>query len=135
MLSKDKKKLFLFSDDNNCRNSKQPHIWVYDISNLDAQLTVDVAEMEKAHEIKYKNDMECRSKTKPETAPKVDIVEEGDMMADFELYDYDNNPHHQNEFLGKGKNTIGEFSLLVCVPCQVARPVLEKFYKQYKGQV
>lgn len=134
MLSEDGKKLFLFSDDNTSRNPKQPHIWVYDISNLDAQPSVDVAEMEKAREIKYKNDMEYRSKTKPKTAPKVDVVEEGDMMADFELYDYDNNPHHLNEFLGKGKYTILEFSSLGCGPCQMAKPTLEKFYKQYKDK-
>ena len=135
MLSEDGKKLFLFSDDNTSRNPKQPHIWVYDISNLDAQPKVDVAEMEKAREFKYKNDMEYRSKTKPETEiVKVDYIKEGDMMADFELYDYDNNPHHLNEFLGKGKYTILEFSSLGCGPCQMAKPTLEKFYKKYKDK-
>ena len=133
MLSEDGKRLFLFSDDNITRNPKETHIWMYDISNLDAHPTVDVAEMEKVREIKYKNDMEYRSKTKPETV-KVDYIKEGDMMADFELYDYDNNPHHLNEFLGKGIYTILEFSSLSCGPCQMAKPRLEKFYKQYKDK-
>ena len=135
MLSEDGKRLFLFSDDNITRNQKEPHIWAYDINNLDAQPSVDVAEMEKAREFKYKNDMEYRSKTKPETEiVKVDYIKEGDMMADFELYDYDNNPHHLNEFLGKGKYTILEFSSLGCGPCQMAKPTLEKFYKKYKDK-
>ena len=133
MSSEDGKRLYLFSDDNRSRNPKEPHIWVYDISSLDSQPTVDVAEMEKAREIKYRNDMEYRSKTKPKTV-KVDYIKEGDMMADFELYDYDNNPHHLNEFLGKGKYTILEFSSLGCGPCQMAKPTLEKFYKQYKDK-
>lgn len=133
MSSEDGKRLYLFSDDNRSRNPKEPHIWVYDISSLDSQPTVDVAEMEKAREIKYRNDMEYRSKTKPKTV-KVDYIKEGDMMADFELYDYDNNPHHLNEFLGKGKYTVLEFSSLGCGPCQMAKPTLEKFYKQYKDK-
>ena len=63
-----------------------------------------------------------------------DFVKEGDMMADFELYDYDDKPHHLYEFLGKGKYTILEFSGIGCVPCQEAKPYLEKFYKQYKDK-
>ena len=43
-------------------------------------------------------------------------------------------PHHLNEFLGKGKYTILEFSSLGCGPCQMAKPTLEKFYKQYKDK-
>jgi thiol-disulfide isomerase/thioredoxin len=65
---------------------------------------------------------------------KADVVKKGDMIADFELYDYDDKPHHLNEFLGKGKYTILEFSGIGCGPCQQARPYLEKFYKQYKDK-
>ena len=49
---------------------------------------------------------------------KVIPVKEGEMMVDFELFDFDDKPHHLNEFLGKGKYTILEFSSLSCVPCQ-----------------
>ena len=132
-LSADGKKLYLFSDDCFLRYPKEPHVWVYDISNLDAQPKVDVVEMEKAREIKNKKDIEERGKAKPETV-KGDFIKEGDMMADFELFDYDNKPHHLNEFLGKGKYTILEFSSLGCGPCQMAKPTLEKFYKQYKDK-
>ena len=132
-LSADGKKLYLFSDDCFLRYPKEPHVWVYDISNLDAQPKVDVAEVEKAREIKNKKDIEERGKAKPETV-KDDFIKEGDMMADFELFDYDNKPHHLNEFLGKGKYTILEFSSLGCGPCQMAKPTLEKFYKQYKDK-
>ncbi len=131
-LSEDGKKLYLFSDNNGLTTPKEPYIWVYDISNLDNQPSVDIAEMEKAHEIKYKNDIENRSKIKPKDVG--DFVKEGDMMADFELYDYDDKPHHLYEFLGKGKYTILEFSGIGCVPCQEAKPYLEKFYKQYKDK-
>ena len=131
-LSDDGKKLYLFSDNNHLNTPKEPYIWVYDISNLDNLPSVDIAEMEKAREIKYKNDTEDRAKTKSEVAG--DFVKEGDMMADFELYDYDDKPHHLNEFLGKGKYTIIEFSGIGCAPCQEAKPYLEKFYKQYKDK-
>ena len=57
------------------------------------------------------------------------------MMVDFELYDYDDKPHHLNEFLGKNKYTILEFSGYGCGPCHEARPHLEKFYKQNKGKL
>ena len=55
-------------------------------------------------------------------------------MADFELYDYDDKPHHLNEFLGKGKYTILEFSDIYCGPCQLAKPTLEKFYEKHKDR-
>ena len=55
-------------------------------------------------------------------------------MADFELYDYDDKPHHLNEFVGKGKYTILEFSSLGCGPCQMAKPALEEFYKENKDK-
>ena len=132
-LSADGKKLYLFSDDCFLRYPKEPHVWVYDISNLDAQPEVDVAEMEKAREIKNKKDIEERGRAKSATV-KGDYVEEGDMMADFELFDFDNKPHHLNEFLGKGRYTILEFSSLGCGPCQQAKPILEKFYKQHKDK-
>ena len=131
-LSDDGKKLYLFSDNNGLQTPKEPYIWVYDISNLDNQPSVDIAEMEKAREIKNKKDIEERAKTKPEVVG--DFVKKGDMIADFELYDYDDKPHHLNEFLGKGKYTILEFSGIGCVPCQEAKPYLEKFYKQYKDK-
>ena len=132
-LSADGKKLYLFSDDCFLRHPKEPHVWVYDISNLDAQPEVDVAEMEKVREIKNKKDIEERGRAKSATV-KDDYVEEGDMMADFELFDFDNKPHHLNEFLGKGRYTILEFSSLGCGPCQQAKPILEKFYKQHKDK-
>jgi thiol-disulfide isomerase/thioredoxin len=56
------------------------------------------------------------------------------MMVDFELYDYNDRPHHLNEFLGKGKYTVLEFSGIGCGACKMAKPHLEKFYKQYKGK-
>ena len=55
-------------------------------------------------------------------------------MVDFVLYDYDDQPHHLNEFMGKGKYTVLDFSGIGCGPCQAARPYLEKFYKQYKDK-
>ena len=59
---------------------------------------------------------------------------EGDMMVDFELYDYNDKPHHLNEFLGKGKYTVLEFSEIGCGGCLAAKPYLEKFYKQHKDK-
>ena len=61
-------------------------------------------------------------------------IKEGDKMVDFVLYDYDDQPHHLNEFMGKGKYTVLDFSGIGCGPCQAARPYLEKFYKQYKDK-
>ena len=57
------------------------------------------------------------------------------MMADFELYDYNDKPHHLNEFVGKDKYTILVFSDLHCGWCQKAKPYLEKLYKQNKSKL
>ena len=62
------------------------------------------------------------------------VVHEGEMMVDFELYDYDDKPHHLNEFVGSGKYTILEFSGLSCGPCHMAKPVLEELYKENKDR-
>ena len=133
-LSEDGKKLYLFSDNNTLPTPKEPSIWVYDISNLDNQPSVDIAEMDRIHEANKKKVQELIDKNAERYKPKADVVKKGDMIADFELYDYDDKPHHLNEFLGKGKYTILEFSGIGCHPCQEAKPYLEKFYKQYKDK-
>ena len=56
-------------------------------------------------------------------------------MADFELYDYDDKPHHLNEFVGKDKYTILVFSDLHCGWCQKSKPYLDKLYKQNKDKI
>ena len=48
--------------------------------------------------------------------------------------DYDDKPHHLNEFLDKGKYTILEFSSIYCGPCQLAKPTLEKFYEKHRDR-
>ena len=134
VLSDDGKKLYLLSDNNCLQTPKEPYIWVYDISNLDNQPSVDVAEMDRIHEANKKKVQELIDKKAERYKSKVDVVKKGDMIADFELYDYDDKPHHLNEFLGKGKYTILEFSGINCGPCREAKPYLEKFYKQYKDK-
>ena len=125
-MSDDGKKLLLFADD----YIKNIHkIWSYDLSNIDNLPQVDIEEMEKARAI---HDVE--SSVVKDSAEPVNALKEGDMMVDFELYDYDDKPHHLNEFLGKGKYTVLEFSSLTCGPCQMVKPLLEKFYKQHKDK-
>ena len=126
IMSDDGKKLFLFADD----YIKNIHkIWSYDLSNIDNLPQVDIEEMEKTRAI---HDVE--SSVVKDSAEPVNALKEGDMMVDFELYDYDDKPHHLNEFLGKGKYTVLEFSSLTCGPCQMVKPLLEKFYKQHKDK-
>ena len=126
IVSDDGKKLLLFADD----YIKNIHkIWSYDLSNIDNLPQVDIEEMEKTRAI---HDVE--SSVVKDSAEPVNALKEGDMMVDFELYDYDDKPHHLNEFLGKGKYTVLEFSSLTCGPCQMVKPLLEKFYKRHKDK-
>ena len=127
-LSDDSKKLYLTWC--NDRTGEDSRIWVYDLTNLDKQPQTQLAELEKNRKVIEEEE---------EPQPKVDAtgivpLKEGEMMADFELYDYDDKPHHLNEFLGKGKYTILEFSAIHCGPCQVAKPALEKFYEKHKDR-
>jgi len=128
MLSEDRQKLYLFADDY-WEGDPAPKIWTYDISNIDTQITMDYIEaIDAQYEYVEKTDnIEMKSS-------HTKVVNEGDMMADFELYDYDDKPHHLNEFVGTGKYTILEFSGLGCGPCHAAKPFLEKFYKDNKDR-
>ena len=122
IMSDDGKKLLLFADD----YVKNIHkIWSYDLSDIDNLPQVDIEEMEKERAI---------YDAVPSATESPNSLKEGDMMVDFELYDYDDKPHHLNEFLGKGKYTILEFSSLTCGPCQLVKPFLEKFYKKHKDK-
>ena len=122
IMSDDGKKLLLFADD----NVKNIHkIWSYDLSDIDNLPQVDIEEMEKDRAI---------YDAVPSATESPNSLKEGDMMVDFELYDYDDKPHHLNEFLGKGKYTILEFSSLTCGPCQMVKPLLEDFYKNHKDK-
>lgn len=126
IVSDDGKKLLLFADD----YIKNIHkIWSYDLSDIDNLPQVDIEEMEKARAIHN-----VESSVVKDSAEPVNALKEGDMMVDFELYDYDDKPHHLNEFLGKGKYTILEFSSLTCGPCQMIKPLLEKFNKDHKDK-
>ena len=121
-MSDDGKKLLLFADD----YIKNIHkVWSYDLSDIDNLPQVDIEEMEKNRAI---------YDAVPSATESPNSLKEGDMMVDFELYDYDDKPHHLNEFLGKGKYTILEFSSLTCGPCQLVKPFLEKFYKKHKDK-
>lgn len=127
MLSDDGEMLYLSNDD--YWEELDPKIWSYDISNIDAQPVVDDSEAAIASVPSYQQlNIDAPRKVK-------DVVNEGDMMADFELFDYDDKPHHLNEFLGTGKYTILEFSGIGCGPCQAAKPFLEEFYKENKDKI
>ena len=106
----------------------KPAIYSYNISNLEDNPMIDSVEVEKICKANMEKTLEKYGKKRNE------YVGEGDMMADFELYDYNDKPHHLNEFLGKGKYIIFEFSGIHCGACQMARPYLEKFYKQKKDK-
>ena len=125
MLSGDGNTLFLLPD-MTCDIIK-PAIYSYDISNLGDNPMIDSLEMAKI----------CKANAEKtlEKYGKKDVLKEGDMMVDFELFDYNDKPHHLNEFLGKGKYTILEFSDMYCGACRMAAPHLEKFYKQNKDKV
>jgi thiol-disulfide isomerase/thioredoxin len=126
-LSDDSKKLYLtWCDEMTGENSQ---IWVYDLTNLDKQPQAELAELEKNRIVK-----EEEQEPQEDNLTGIGPLKEGEMMADFELYDYDDRPHHLNEFLGKGKYTILEFSSIGCGPCQLAKPTLEKFYEKYKDR-
>ena len=124
-ISDDGKTLFLLTDDL-WEGEPNQQIWSYDISNLDS--SSNVANVSKTGDNSQSVSKNAVKKASAKKAIKT--VEEGDMMADFELFDYDDKPHHLNEFVGKGKYTILEFSGLGCAPCQAAKPHLEKFYKE-----
>ena len=124
IISDDGKTLYLFTDDF-WEGDPNPQIWAYDISNLDSLTGTDLS-TETYEFADFSSQNIVKNPTK--------VVEEGDMMADFELYDYEDKPHHLNEFLGSGKYTILEFSGLNCGPCQMARPLLEKLYQDNKDK-
>ena len=124
MLSGDGNTLFLFAQTDEII---KPAIFSYDISNLKDNPMIDSVEIEEICKANLKKTLKKYGKK--------DFLKEGDRMADFELYDYDDKPHHLNEFLGKGKYTILEFSQYGCGPCHAARPHFEKFYKQNKDKV
>ena len=105
----------------------KPALYSYDISNLKDNPMIDSVEIRNICKANFE-------KTKKKYGKK-DVLKEGDMMADFELYDYDDKPHHLNEFLGKGKYTILVFSDLHCGWCQKSIPYLEKLYKQNKSKL
>ena len=129
MLSDDNKTLYLFIDDHTDRDSN-PQIWAYDISNIDSQTGEEYI----AETYEYADDISQDTVKISSSKKQSDIVEEDDMMVDFELYDYDDTPHHLNEFVGTGKYTILEFSSLACAPCQQIKPILKEFYINHKDQ-
>lgn len=124
IISDDGKTLYLFTDDF-WEGDPNPQIWAYDISNLDSLTGTDLS-TETYEFADFSSQNIVKNPTK--------VVEEGDMMADFELYDYEDKPHHLNEYVGTGKYTILEFSGLNCGPCQMARPLLEKLYQDNKDK-
>lgn len=128
LLSDDGRKLYLFFRDLEDNSSR---IWVYDLSNLDKLPKGDAIETENARAIDVARFSEPTTKETEIQQKKVNV---GDTMIDFELYDYDDNLHHLNEFVGKNKYTILEFSGISCGPCQAAKPMLERLNKQYKDK-
>ena len=109
----------------------KPALYSYDISNLKDNPMIDSVEIRNICKANFE-------KTKEKYGKKdvlKDVLKEGDMMADFELYDYNDKPHHLNEFVGKDKYTILVFSDLHCGWCQKAKPYLEKLYKQNKSKL
>ena len=125
MLSEDGKTLFLHPGMTG--DIIKPALYSYDISNLKDNPMIDSVEIRNICKANFE-------KTK-EKYGKKNVLKEGDMMADFELYDYNDKPHHLNEFLGKGKYTILVFSDLHCGWCKTAKPYLEKLYKQNKSKL
>lgn len=128
LLSDDGRKLYLFFKDLEDNSSR---IWVYDLSNLDKLPEADAIETENARAIDVARFSEPTTKETEIQQKKVNV---GDTMIDFELYDYNDNLHHLNEFVGKNKYTILEFSGISCGPCQAAKPMLERLNKQYKDK-
>ena len=105
----------------------KPALYSYDISNLKDNPMID--------SIEIKNICKANFEKTKEKYGKKDVLKEGDMMADFELYDYNDKPHHLNEFVGKDKYTILVFSDLHCGWCQKSKPYLDKLYKQNKDKI
>ena len=126
MLSENGKTLYLFSGYS--EDIPNGYIYSYDISDLERHPMIDSVEIEKICEANVDKNL------KKYGGKKYKGIKEGDKMVDFVLYDYDDQPHHLNEFMGKGKYTVLDFSGIGCGPCQAARPYLEKFYKQYKDK-
>ena len=126
MLSGDGNTLFLLPG--MTEDIVKPAIYSYDISDLEENPMIDSVEVRNICKANFEKTLEKFGKKKSE------YVVEGDMMVDFELYDYNDKPHHLNEFLGKGKYTVLEFSGIGCGACKMAKPHLEKFYKQYKDK-
>ncbi len=62
-----------------------------------------------------------------------EILDVGDEMADFKLYDYNDNMHYISEF--RGNYIVLEFSAIGCGPCQAIKPILEIFYNKYKDSM
>ena len=125
MLSGDGNTLFLLPGRSD--EKIKPAICSYDISNLEDNPMVDSVEIEKICKTNIEKTIEKYGKK--------DFLKEGDMMVDFELFDYNDKSHHLNEFLNKGKYVIIEFSGIGCGACQMARPHLEKFYKQNRDKL
>ena len=119
LLSSDNKTLYLLTQDYG--DNQVPKIWSYDLSGERKDWGTDEEEDTEDDRMIIENFQ--------------DTVKIGDMMADFELYDYDDKPHHLNEFTGKGKYTILEFSSNGCGPCQAVKPTLELFYQKYKDRM
>lgn len=126
MLSEDGKTLYLISDYS--EDIPDCYIYSYDISDLANHPMIDSTEIQKICKSNAEKNLEKYGKNNNVS------LKEDDKMVDFELYDYNDKPHHLNEFLGKGKYTILEVSGIGCGPCQAAKPYLEKFYKQYKDK-
>ncbi|MBQ4450649.1 MAG: TlpA family protein disulfide reductase [Prevotella sp.] len=119
LLSGDNKTLYLLTQDYG--DNQVPKIWAYDLSGERKDWGTDEKEETEDDSMIIENFK--------------DTVKIGDMMADFELYDYDDKPHHLNEFTGKGKYTILEFSSMGCAPCIAIKPTLELFYQKYKDRM
>ena len=124
MLSADNKTLYLLHG--RSADIIKPAIYSYDISNLEDNPMIDSVEITKI----------CKANAEKtlEKYGKKGVLKEGDMMADFEMFDYNDKPHHLNEFLGKSKYTILVFSDLHCGWCKKAKPYLEKLYKENKDK-
>jgi thiol-disulfide isomerase/thioredoxin len=106
----------------------KPALYSYDISNLKDNPMIDSVEIRNICKANFEKTQDKYGKLRNQN------LAEGDMMVDFELYDYNDKPHHLNEFLAKGKYTVLEFSEIGCGGCLAAKPYLEKFYKQYKDK-
>ena len=106
----------------------KPALYSYDISNLKDNPMIDSVEIRNICKANFEKTQDKYGKLRNQN------LAEGDMMVDFELYDYNDKLHHLNEFLGKGKYTVLEFSSTGCGGCLAAKPYLEKFYKQYKDK-